>query len=95
MASPSCRIACINSAVALAAVSTRSAELLLSAVTALACCSEYWRCGAVDNSMSIDAGSWILISTMPDSRASSGILATLNRESPNSSAIWTLVRPSR
>jgi len=37
--------------------------------------------------MSIDAGSWILISTMPDSRASSGILATLNRESPNSSAI--------
>ena len=57
--------------------------------------SEYWRCRAVDNSMSIYAGSWILISTMPDSRASSGILATLNRESPNSSAIWTLVRPSR
>jgi hypothetical protein len=37
--------------------------------------------------MSIYAGSWILISTMPDSRASSSILATLNRESPNSSAI--------
>jgi len=40
----------------------------------------------------IDARSYI--STVPDSKAA-GIRATLNRDSPKPSAIWTRVRASR